>query len=45
MKNPDLYINPNGNKRKLNFEPLVDFLLMFAIGGGIVTIILCIPYF
>ena len=31
-------------KHKPNFAPLIDFLLMLLIGGGLVTILLCIPY-
>ena len=39
MKNSDLYINHQG-KRKRNFEPIIDLLLMLAVGGGITTILL-----
>lgn len=42
MKNHNLYINHNGNKQKLNLNPLVDMLLLLSIGVAFITMIICL---
>ena len=39
MKNPDLYINPNGNKKNPQDKSPIDYLLILTIGVALMVLL------